>query len=105
MTDIPVKPDVPSDEALRASGEFPDDVAAPDGDELVAAAPLKKPDITPVQIVSGIPIVAELLHAFGVYDLRPAQVDSLEKTATWAIALLGADAIIRLGRNLGQRLR
>lgn len=62
----------------------------------------RKPDITPAQVVSGIPILADLLHTFGVYDLSAEQVDSLNKTALWAVALLGADAVIRLGRNAAE---
>lgn len=65
------------------------------------AGGLKRPDITPAQIISGIPILAELLHAFGLYDLSVAQQESLGKVATWAFALLGADALIRVGRSLG----
>jgi hypothetical protein len=63
-----------------------------------------RPDITPAQIVSGIPIIAELLHSFGVYTLSQAQQDSLGKAVTWAFALLGADAVSRVGRNLAKRL-
>lgn len=63
-----------------------------------------RPDITPVQIVSGIPILAELLHAFGVFTLSQAQQDSLGKMVTWAIALVGADAVIRVGRSVAKRL-
>lgn len=63
-----------------------------------------RPDVTPAQIVAGIPIVAELLHTFGVYDLSQAQQDSLSKTVTWAFVLIGGDAVIRLGRNLAKRL-
>lgn len=75
--------------------------ATPGTLEQQPAGGLKRPDITPAQIVSGIPIFAELLHAFGVYDLSPLQQDSLAKAATWAIAILGADAVIRVGRSLG----
>ena len=75
--------------------------ATPGTLEQQPAGGLKRPDITPAQIVSGIPILAEFLHAFGVYDLSLAQQDSLAKVATWGLALLGADAVIRLGRSLG----
>lgn len=65
----------------------------------------KRPDITPAQIVSGVPILAECLHAFGVYDLSQAQQDSLGKMVTWALVLLGSDALIRVGRNLASHFR
>jgi len=66
------------------------------------------PDITPPQIVAmlvgGIPICAELLRAFGVYDLNVEQQDALSNVVTWAGvlagALIGGDALLRTGRNL-----
>jgi hypothetical protein len=39
-------------------------------EELPVSKP-SRPDITPAQIVAGIPILAALLSAFGVYDLAP----------------------------------
>lgn len=59
-----------------------------------------RPDLTPAQLIAGIPILAELLHSFGVYDLSQAQQDSLGKTVTFCFGLLGADAVVRVGRNL-----
>jgi hypothetical protein len=59
----------------------------------------QRPDITPAQVVSGIPILAELLHSFGVYDLSQTQQDSLAKAATWALALIAGDTILRVGRG------
>ena len=67
-----------------------------------------RPDITPPQIVAmlvaGIPILAELLHAFGVYDISLEQQAALSNAVTWAgvfaSALVGGDAILRVGRNL-----
>lgn len=59
----------------------------------------RRPDLTPAQIVSGIPILAELLHSFGVYSLSQAQQDSLSKTVVWGLGLLGADTVVRAARN------
>jgi len=59
-----------------------------------------RPDITPAQIVSGVPILAALLNAFGVYSLSPEQQDALQTTGIWALGILGADAAIRIGRNV-----
>lgn len=67
-----------------------------------------RPDITPPQIVAtviaGVPIVASLLRAFGVYDLSIEEEVALSDTVTWASvlagALIGGDAILRTGRNL-----
>lgn len=61
------------------------------------------PDITPAQLVSGIPIIAEGLHVFGVYDLSQTQQDSLSKMVAWAVGLIVGDAVIRVGRNVGRR--
>lgn len=66
------------------------------------------PDITPPQtvaaVVAGIPILAELFRAFGVYDLSIEQQDALSNAVTWAGvlagALIGGDALLRTGRNL-----
>jgi hypothetical protein len=62
----------------------------------------QRPDITPAQIVSGIPILAELLHSFGIYDLSQPQQDSLAKAATWALALIAGDTVLRVGRAHAQ---
>ena len=59
-----------------------------------------RPDLTPAQLIAGIPIIGELLHTFGAYDLSQAQQDSLGKTVTFCFGLLGADAAVRIGRNL-----
>lgn len=63
---------------------------------------LKTPDITPAQIVGGIPIIGNLLNAFGVYTLTAAQTESLQETTLYAIGLLGADALIRFGRSISR---
>jgi hypothetical protein len=66
------------------------------------------PDITPPQIIgmalAGIPILAQLLRAFGVYDLSLEEQAALSDAVTWtsvvAGALISSDAILRVGRNL-----
>ena len=67
------------------------------------ATTLKRPDITPAQIVGAIPVVATLLHAFGVFTLSGPEQDALSNAVNYALGLVGADAVIRLGRSLGQR--
>ena len=67
-----------------------------------------RPDITPPQIVAsvvaGIPIIAQLLHAFGIYDLSVEAQAALSNAVTWAGvlagSLIGGDAVLRTGRNL-----
>ena len=66
-------------------------------------APQRRPDITPAQIVGMIPLLAEFAHSFGIFTLSQPQQDSLSKLVLGAIGLFGADAIIRLGRNIAQR--
>src|SRR4051795_136153 len=67
----------------------------------------QKPDITPAQllavVIAGVPVIATLLHVFGVYELTAEQQDALTKTIQWgglmAISLFGADAGLRAARN------
>jgi hypothetical protein len=65
--------------------------------------PAKRPDITPAQIVGMIPLLAEFGHSFGLFTLSQPQQDSLSKLVVGAVGLFGADALIRLGRNLAHR--
>jgi hypothetical protein len=66
-----------------------------------------KPDITPAQIkaaiIACIPIIANLLHVFGVYDLSKEQEDALKQTAALAAGFGGvlalADSYLRGARN------
>lgn len=90
MTETPA-----SDDMLAQALEHADLTAAP-------VVP-HRPDITPAQIIAGVPVVANLLAAFGVYSLTAGQQAALTDTLTWALALLGADALIRVGRNLSKR--
>lgn len=93
-----------SDELLAEAGG--DAVVAGQGDFLIVpdAAPAPaRPDITPAQLVGLVPLLAEFLHAFGVFDLSAAQQDSLSKLVLGAVGLFGADAFIRFGRNLAHR--
>lgn len=67
----------------------------------------QRPDITPAMIagilLAGIPIIANLLRAFGVYDLSEEQQTALGDAVQWgavsAAAIVGGDAAIRWGRN------
>jgi hypothetical protein len=59
-----------------------------------------RPDITPAQIVSAVPILCSLLAAFGVWTPTPDQKDALEATVGWAAALVLGDAGLRVGRGL-----
>jgi hypothetical protein len=70
--------------------------------------PVQRPNITPAQIVglliAGLPVLANLLRAFGVYDLTNEQEAALTDTLQWASVVAGAlfvsDAALRVGRNL-----
>jgi hypothetical protein len=60
----------------------------------------QRPDLTPAQIAGGVPVLANLLHVFGVFSLSAAQADSLEKTINYGLGLVVADAAVRIGRNI-----
>jgi hypothetical protein len=70
---------------------------------------MNRPSITPAQIVgllvAGLPVLANLLRAFGVYDLTAEQEAALTDTLQWAAIVAGAlfvsDAALRVGRNVG----
>lgn len=64
-----------------------------------------RPDITPAQIVSGIPILSSLLAAFGVWNPTPEQQDALVATVGWAAALVLGDAGLRVGRGIASAKR
>jgi hypothetical protein len=76
-------------------------VSAPD----VVSGP--KPAITPAQIaaglVAGVPIIASLLSAFGVYTVSKPEQDALKQTVEWGVIfgglLVGGDAHLRSARN------
>lgn len=67
-----------------------------------------RPDVTPAQVVAvliaGIPILANLLRAFGVFDMGEEQQKALADAVQWggiaAIGLFLADAGVRSARNV-----
>jgi hypothetical protein len=73
----------------------------------------QRPDVTPAQliglIVAGVPVLATLLRAFGVYDLSKEQEDALTSAVGWACAfgavLLASDAGLRAARNAADAKR
>ena len=64
-----------------------------------------RPDITPAQIVSGIPVICSLLAAFGVWTPTNDEKDALTAATAWAAALVLGDAGLRAGRNLASAKR
>ena len=64
-----------------------------------------RPDITPAQMIAGIPLVANFLATYGVWSPNPEQQGSLSDLLVWGFALLGADAAIRIGRNVRDGLK
>jgi hypothetical protein len=72
-----------------------------------------RPDLTPAQVVgvlvAGIPVIASLLRAFGVYDLSPDQQHALRDALVWcgviAGALFACDAGLRAARNAADAKR
>lgn len=67
----------------------------------------QRPDLTPAQLVgvalAGVPVLATLLRAFGVYDVSLEQQQALQDTVTWGGVLGGvlfaSDAGLRAARN------
>lgn len=64
-----------------------------------------RPAITAAQAIAGIPLIANLLSAWGVFSPTPAQQSSLSDLLTWAFVLIGADAALRIGRNIGDGMK
>lgn len=60
----------------------------------------RRPDVTPVQLLAAIPLLVALLAVIGVLDLSASELEGLDVAMKLAIALLLADAVIRIGRNL-----
>lgn len=68
---------------------------------------MNRPDITKAQaaagVLVGVPLVANLLRAFGVYDMSDQEQHSLTEALTWAVpfaaALVLGDAHLRGKRN------
>lgn len=59
-----------------------------------------RPDLTPAQLAGGVPVLANLANAFGVFHMSASQTDSLQQTILYALTLVGADAVVRYGRNM-----
>lgn len=95
-------PDLTSSDALLTDEDYAVIAAEVEPEAVVTDTP-QRPNITTAQIVGMIPLVAEFAHSFGIFSLSGPQQDSLSKLVTAGIALFGADAIIRLGRNLAHR--
>lgn len=65
----------------------------------------KRPDITPAQVIAGIPFIAKFLTVYGIWSPTPDQLSSLSDLITWGFVLMGADAVIRVGRNVADGLK
>lgn len=66
---------------------------------------MRTPDITPAQIIGAVMAATyPLLTLIGV-DLSPQQVNALDDLGKIAIGLFGADAAIRVGRNISLKNR
>lgn len=60
----------------------------------------RRPDVTPVQLIASVPLVVALLAAIGLFDLSSSELEALTKAVQLAFVMLGADALIRIGRNV-----
>lgn len=67
-----------------------------------------RPDLTLAQLVAllsgGVPVVLQLLVAFGLFTPDAVQTEALNTATQWlglmAVGLFGGDAAIRVGRNV-----
>ena len=64
---------------------------------------MKRPDITPAQIVAIVAATLGVLAAAGLPISHDLQDHILNLVTVLAPVLVGADAAIRVGRNLGER--
>lgn len=68
---------------------------------------MNRPSLTAAQIVAtltaGVPIVSQLLLAFGVYTVSPPEQQALTNAINWAVPfaglLIAGDAGLRAARN------
>lgn len=60
----------------------------------------RRPDLTPAQLIAAVPVVILLLWVLGAFDLSSEQQRGLMKAVEWGFVLIGADALIRIGRNV-----
>lgn len=64
-----------------------------------------RPSITLAQLVASVPLVANLLAAWGVFSPTLAQQQSLSDLLTWGYVLIAGDAALRIGRNVSDGLK
>jgi hypothetical protein len=72
-----------------------------------------RPDLTQAQaigvLVAGVPVIANLLRAFGVFDATPEQEQVLRNALEWAAIVAGllfvSDAGLRAARNAADAKR
>jgi hypothetical protein len=67
--------------------------------------PFNRPAVTIPQLIALVPLIANLLAAWGVFTPTQAQQDTLSQLLIWAGALIAGDAVIRVGRNIGDGLK
>jgi len=60
----------------------------------------RRPDLTPAQLLATVPLVVALLVVVDVFDLAADERDALKWALVWAVALLAADTLLRIGRNI-----
>lgn len=67
-----------------------------------------RPDLTPAHLaalaIGGIPVISNLLAAFGVFTPSPEQAEALTNAVNWSVPLagllVGGDAVVRVARNV-----
>lgn len=72
---------------------------------MLNGSPTNRPAVTIPQLIAGIPLIANLLAAWGVFTPTASEQSTLTDLLLWAGALIAGDAVIRVGRNIGDGLK
>lgn len=64
-----------------------------------------RPAVTLPQLIAAIPLLANLLAAYGIFAPTAAQQGSLTDLLTWAYVLIVGDAALRIGRNVADGIK
>ena len=59
----------------------------------------RQPDLTPVQLLSAVPVIAGLAAGLGGWDPTDGQSRIVRSAMLWSSALVLADAVLRVGRG------
>lgn len=73
--------------------------------KLFSSDPNGRPAITLPQVVALIPVLLNALAAYGIFTPSTAQASALRDLLLATVALIGGDALIRVGRNVADGIK